>query len=110
MLQRFFKDYLVGKCFTFETDHLPTLGFYYKALALLSVRLQWCIIQLQQYDYNLVHIKGKGNLLPDALSRSSAELAHSNRGKAEYTVCFLLKDMPIDLGWTSAGSLQDAEL
>lgn len=45
-----FKVYLVGKHFTLETDHLSVLGLYHKAIDLLRVRLQWQIVQLQQYD------------------------------------------------------------
>lgn len=79
---------------------MPILGFDHTAIDLVSVKLQQWIIQLVQYNFNLVHA--------DALSRNSAGLANVYR-TVEFTICFLLKDTPIDSGKATDAALQDAE-
>ena len=50
------------------TDHNP-LTFLHK-MANKNQRLTRWSLQLQQYDIVISHIKGKDNIIPDALSRS----------------------------------------
>lgn len=83
-----FKVYLVGRHFTLETNHLPILGLWHKTVDMLNVRLQQWIIQLQKYDFDLVHIKGRPNLLADALLRNSTGWHHCFRNARVHCMLF----------------------
>ena len=62
-----FRGYLEGYKFTVMTDHSSLLWLH--RLKEPCGRLgRWCV-RLQQYDFDIVHRKGKENEAPDALSR-----------------------------------------
>ena len=55
-----FSSYLLGKCFTLETDHkplVPLLGT--KKLDALPPRVLRFHLRLTQFDYNVKHVPGK---------------------------------------------------
>lgn len=62
-----FRPYLYGQNFLIETDHNP-LVWLYKIKEPNSRLIRWKL-KLDEYDYNIVHKKGKENKVADALSR-----------------------------------------
>lgn len=63
-----FRPYVEATHFTVVTDHFALL--WLNNLKDPSGRLaRWCV-KLQQYDFEIVHRRGKDNIVPDALSRS----------------------------------------
>lgn len=63
-----FRPYIEATHFTIVTDHFALL--WLNNLKDPSGRLaRWCV-KLQQYDFDIVHRRGKENVVPDALSRS----------------------------------------
>lgn len=76
---KYFRPYLYGRKFTIQTDHKPLI--YLFGMKDPSSRLLKFRLQLEEYDYNVVYIKGKDNTVADALSRvtiSSDELKDLN--------------------------------
>ena len=63
-----FRPYLEGVRFTVVTDHFSLLWLY--KLQNPSGRLARWSLRLQGYDFEIVHRKGKSNVVPDALSRA----------------------------------------
>lgn len=62
------RPYLEAVPFTVVTDHYSLL--WLQNLKDLNGRLARWAVKLQQYDFKLVHRKGKEHVVPDALSRS----------------------------------------
>jgi transposase InsO family protein len=62
-----YRPYLFGKYFTIMTDHKPLL--YLFSMKDPSSRLIKFRLQLEEYDYKVVYIRGKDNVGADALSR-----------------------------------------
>lgn len=76
---KYFRPYLFGKSFTIMTDHKPLI--YLFGMKDPSNRLVKFRIELEEYDYKIVYIKGKDNAVADALSRvtiTSDELKNLN--------------------------------
>lgn len=63
---KYFRPYLYGRKFTILTDHKPLI--YLFGMKDPSTRLLKFRLQLEEYDYNVVYIKGRDNVA-DALSR-----------------------------------------
>lgn len=64
---KIFRTYLLGRKFLIETDHRPLQ--YMNNLTIKNSRLTKFRLQLQEYDFEVMHIPGKSNSIPDALSR-----------------------------------------
>lgn len=62
-----FKPYLWGKFFVVFSDHKPLIYLY--ALKEPSSRLTRIRLDLEEYNFVIEHIKGKDNVVADALSR-----------------------------------------
>jgi Reverse transcriptase (RNA-dependent DNA polymerase)./Integrase core domain. len=62
------RPYIEGSKFTVVTDHYSLV--WLNNLQSPTGRLARWAIRLQQYDYDIVHRKGKEHVVPDALSRS----------------------------------------
>ena len=58
-------------------------------------------MHIQAYDVKIRHVAGQDNVIADALSRNPVtESSSSNiisEENTEYTLCFILKSLPIDL-------------
>ena len=65
-----FHQYVYGKPVTVESDHRPLEFIFRKPLSHAPPRLHKMLLQLQEYDINLVYKKGKEMYLADALSRA----------------------------------------
>ncbi|KAG5868007.1 hypothetical protein JTB14_024058 [Gonioctena quinquepunctata] len=62
------RPYLEGVPFTVVTDHFSLL--WLQTLKDLNGRLARWAVRLQQFNFKVIHRKGKENVVPDALSRS----------------------------------------
>ena len=61
--------YTFGKPITVETDHQPLTSIWKKTIATSSPRLQRLLLRLAQYDVHIEYLRGKENVIADALSR-----------------------------------------
>lgn len=68
-----FRPYVEGTEFTVITDHASLI--WLQNLKNPNGRLGRWILRLQQYNFKLVHRKGKHNVVPGALSRAVEEIA-----------------------------------
>lgn len=72
---KYFRPYLYGKKFIVETDHKPLI--YLFNMTNPSSRCMKFRLILDEYDFDVIYVKGKDNVAADALSRmriSSEEL------------------------------------
>ena len=64
--------YTFGKPITVETDHQPLTSIWKKTIATSSPRLQRLLLRLAQYDVHIEYLRGRENVIADALSRVAA--------------------------------------
>jgi hypothetical protein len=69
---KYFNQYLEGREFELHTDHQPLLG-QLKVSPLQSARKNKWINQITLYTFKAYHVKGKQNVVADALSRKDKE-------------------------------------
>lgn len=62
-----FRQYVEGYEFEVVTDHSALLWLFKQQN--LTGRLARWVMKLQQFDFELKHVKGKHNIVPDAISR-----------------------------------------
>ena len=62
-----FDYYLQGAKCTLNCDHKPLEPFLTRGMKIVKLD-RWTML-LQEYDMTFVHIKGKDNILTDAISR-----------------------------------------
>ena len=60
--------YTFGKSITVETDHQPLINIWKKTIATSSQRLQRLLLRLAQYDVHIEYLRGRENVIADALS------------------------------------------
>ncbi|XP_068220404.1 uncharacterized protein [Palaemon carinicauda] len=65
---RKFQQYLYGRSFFLEIDHRPLT--YLRNIKAHNARLMRWSLLLQEYQFQITHIKGAANVLADALSRN----------------------------------------
>ena len=61
--------YTFGHSITVETDHQHLTSIWKKTIATSSPRLQRLLLRLAQYDVHIKYLRGKENVIADALSR-----------------------------------------
>lgn len=64
---KYFRPYLFGRTFTIMTDHKPLI--YLFGMKDPSSRLIKYRLVLEEYDFEILYVKGKDNVVADALSR-----------------------------------------
>ena len=68
--------YTFGKPITVETDHQPLTSIWKKTIATSKPRL---LLRLAQYDVHIEYLRGKENVIADALSRvTSTKTEHTD--------------------------------
>lgn len=67
----YFKEYLIGRKVTVYSDHSSLQ--YYKTMKNLSSRITKFIFKLLEFDLEIKHKPGAGNLAADCLSRYPVE-------------------------------------
>ena len=60
--------YTFGSQITVETDHQPLTSIWKKTIANSSPRLHRLLLRLAQYDVHIEYLRGKENIIADALS------------------------------------------
>ena len=86
-----FRQYLLGRKFTVQTDHRPLLkllGSNESVPSLVSARLKKWKLVLTAYDYEIQYLPGKENVLADFLSRKPMEGQPSTDEKVDVQVLF----------------------
>ena len=68
-----FHQYIYGKHVTVESDHKPLVSIQNKAFHNCPARIQRFLLRLQKYDFEIKYVKGKDQVLADALSRAVAK-------------------------------------
>ena len=69
-----FQDYLLGKHFTFETDHKPLVPLLStKNLDEMPIRVQRFRLRLMRFSYSIYHVPGAELCTADTLSRAPVE-------------------------------------
>ncbi len=66
-----FHQYIYGRQVVVESDHKPLESIMRKPLASVPPRLQRMILQLQKYNFTIIHRPGKDIPVADTLSRKS---------------------------------------
>ena len=84
--------YLLGNKFTIKTDH-HALKFL-KPDNIMHDRLVRYLLFLQNFDYEIIHIKGKSNLVPHLLSRRPHDQSEDNelRTKEFFVAAFPIEN------------------
>ena len=63
--------YTYGRTITLETDHEPLVSIWKRSIVTASPRLQKLLLWLAHYDVDIKYLKGKSNVIADALSQVS---------------------------------------
>ena len=79
--------YMFGRSITVQSDHQPLQSIWKKSIVSASPRLQRLLLRLAHYDLNIEFLRGKENMIADALGRVC--LLQSNNSK--------IKDSNIDV-------------
>ena len=68
----YWRVYLEGKPFLIRTDHAPLQYILNPRTKLTPRQIRWAA-DLRQFEFRVEHVKGKENVVPDALSRLEGE-------------------------------------
>lgn len=78
-----FRPYLYGTHFTVYSDHRPLVYLY--SLKDPSSKLTRIRLELEEYSFDVIHIKGKDNVVANALSRITFDSIKTNEQKVLVT-------------------------
>ena len=98
---------LIGSEFELQTDHKAIINLFKKRIDQLPNRLQRWIITIQHFRFSITYIKGADNIIADTLSRNSLDGHQTNEEIAEYTICFLLRTLPVNLKQVAESTAHD---
>ena len=78
--------YTYGRTITLETDHEPLVSIWKKSIATASPRLQRLLLRLAQYNVDIKYLKGRSNVIADALSQVSLLTEYRNSDRSSETI------------------------
>jgi hypothetical protein len=84
-----FRCYVYGRPFTVRTDNSAVKWLRDKK-ELLGKFSRW-ILSIQEYDFKIEHVKGKNNVVADALSRNLGGKEECRKSSTEHRVSCVLK-------------------
>ena len=80
-----------------QTDHKPLVSVWKKSIVSNSPRLQRLLLRLSQCDVSIEYLKGKDNVVADALSRVSPQPTPKGENDEEFIPVHMLTDeIPAD--------------
>ena len=93
-----FHHYVYGYTATVQTDHKPLVSVWKKSIVCNSPRLWRLSLRLSQCDVNIEYLKGKDNVVADALSRVSPQpTPKEGEDEEDFTpVHMLTEEIPAD--------------
>ena len=93
-----FHHYVYGYTAMVQTDHKPLVSVWKKSIVCNSPRLQRLLLRLSQYNVSIEYLKGKDNIVADALSRVSPQPIPKEGEEAEdfIPVHMLTEEIPAD--------------
>lgn len=91
-----FHQYVYGRAFIVESDHKPLESILKKPLSAAPQRLQRMCLQLQKYDFTLLHKPGKEIPVADTLSRKSVAYHDASLSEGmEAQVHTVISNLPV---------------
>ena len=66
-----FNHYIEGSHVVLQTDHKPLVSIWNKSIHTASPRIQRLLLRMSRYSVTPKYIKGKTNVIADALSRNT---------------------------------------
>ena len=92
-----FQYYLYGYIVTVQTDHQLLVHMCKKSIVSNSPHLQRLLLRLSHYDVEIEYLKGKENVIADALSRVSPQPVHESNVDRDLLLfkCLQKKALPI---------------
>ena len=92
-----FHHYIAGSRVEAQTDHKPLESLWKKSISSCPPRLQRLLLRLSQYNLKITYLKGKDNLVADALSRVSPMQCVDDEDNLDIVPVHLLTDdLPAD--------------
>ena len=91
-----FHRYIYGYRVKVQTDHKPLESIWKKPIAASSPRLQRLLLRLSQYNISIEYLKGKENVIADALSRVHPLPNDEEPQEDIIPVHLLTEDVPAD--------------
>ena len=77
--------YTYGRTITLETDHEALVSIWKKYIATASPKLQRLLLRLAHYEVDIKYLKGKSNVIADALSQVSSLTEYRNSDRSSET-------------------------
>ena len=102
--------YTCGRTITFQSDHQLLQSIWKKTIVSVSPRLQRLLLRLAHYDLNIEFLRGKGNVIADALSRVCPLQSSNSKTKDSnidvIPVHHITQDAPVSKTWLHELRLQ----
>ena len=102
-------DYTFDRTITVQSDHQPLQSIWKKSIVSASPRLQGLLLRLAHYDLNIEFLRGKENVIADALSRV-CPLQSSNSKTKDSNIDVIPVHHITQTAWVSKTRLQELRL
>lgn len=91
-----FKDLIFGKSMTVETDHQLLVTVLNKPIHAAPACLQWMMMQLQHFDFTIVHKKSKDMHPADTLSRAPRKTCEQQPSEQDQFTVMMVSYVPTE--------------